>query len=172
MLSASPAKELLVRRFIITAAATLGALALSSVAAASITRSHSSGTIDVGGDVLTCPLEHIVFSGRASFVESSTFKELSTGDQTTATFLFNLRGVTATGETTGTEYRVVGVTSTGFSFSFAGLATASVSRFVQTWLLLPSGAGAPLSFHEVLSATFNASGQLVAFVVQGPTDCD
>jgi hypothetical protein len=161
-----------VRLLIISAAATLGALALSSVAAASITQSHSSGTIDVTGEVLTCPLERVIFSGTASYLESSTLKELSTGDQTTGTFLLNLHGVTATGETTGTKYRVAGVTSTGFSFSFAGLATADVSRFVQTWLLLPSGGGAPLSFHQVLSATFDASGRLAAFVVQGPTDCD
>lgn len=160
-------------RLLMTAAATIaGALALSSVAAASITHSHSSGTTDFTGDVLTCPVEQVVFSGTASYVESSTLKELSTGDQTTGTFLFNLRGVTATGETSGMEYRVVGVTSTGFSFSFAGLATADVSRFVQTWLLLPSGGGAPLSFHEVLNATFDASGRLVALVTQGPTDCN
>lgn len=159
-------------RLLLAVAAIVGALALSSVAAASTTQSHSSGTTDMTGDVLACPLENVVFSGSASYVESSTFKELPTGDQTTGTFLFNLGGVTATGETTGTDYRVVGVTSTGFSFSFAGLATADVSRFVQTWLLLPSGGGKPLSFHQVLTAIFNASGQLVAFVVQGPTDCD
>lgn len=159
-------------RVLIAAAAIVGALVLSSVAAASTTVSHSSGTIDFTGDVLTCPLENVVFSGTGSFVESSTFKELSTGDQTTATFLFNLRGVTATGQTSGTEYRIVGVTSTGFSFSFAGLASADVSRFVQTWLLLPAGGGTPLSFHEVLNVIFNANGQLVAFVAQGPTACD
>jgi hypothetical protein len=157
---------------VIAVAATVGALALSSVAAASVTHTTSSGTINFSGDVLTCPLESVVFSGSASYVESSTFKELTPGDQTTATFLFNLQGVTASGETTGTRYRVVGVTSTGFSFSFAGLATADVDRFVQTWLLLPSGGGPPLSFHQVLNLTFNAMGQLVAFVAQGPTDCD
>lgn len=160
------------RRLAMAAAVILGALALSSAAIASITLSHSSGTIDESGDVLSCPLENVVFNGTASYVESSTFKALSTGDQTTATFLLNLQGVTATGEATGTQYRVVGVTSTGFSFSFAGLASADVSRFVQTWLLLPSGGGPPLSFHQVLSATFNANGQLAALVAQGPTDCN
>lgn len=160
------------RRLVIAAAVTLGALALSSAAIASATPSHSSGTIDESGDVLSCPLENVVFSGAASYVESSTFKVLSTGDKTTGTFVLNLRGVTATGETSGTEYRVVGVTSTGFSFSFGGLATADVSRFVQTWLLLPSGGGRPLSFHQVLIATFNANGQLAALVSQGPADCN
>jgi hypothetical protein len=157
---------------IIAAAAIVGALALSSVANASTTQSHSSGTIDFTGDVLTCPLEKVVFSGAGSYLESSTLQELSTGFHTTATFLFNLRDVTATGEATGTEYRVVGVTSSGYSFSFGGLATGSVSRFVQTWLLLPSGGGTPLSFHEVLSLTYSAQGQLVALVAQGPTDCN
>lgn len=160
------------RRFVIAAAVILGALAFSSVAIASITHSHSSGTIDESGNVLTCPLENVVFNGTGSYSESSTFKQLPTGDRTTETFVLDLRGVTAIGETTGTQYRVVGVTSTGFSFSFAGLATADVSRFVQTWLLLPSGGGPPLSFHQVLSATFNANGQLAAFVAQGPTDCN
>lgn len=159
-------------RLLVIAAVTFGALALSSAAIASGTQSHASGTIDESGDVLSCPLENVVFSGAASFVESSTFEVLPTGDHTTATFVLNLRGVTATGETSGTEYRVVGVTSTGFSFSFGGIATADVSRFVQTWLLLPSGGGQPLSFHQVLSATFNANGQLAALVAQGPTDCN
>jgi hypothetical protein len=160
------------RLLIIAAAAIVGALTLSSVATASTTQSHSSGTIPFTGDVLTCPLENVVFSGTGSYLESSTLEQLSTGYHTTATFLFNLRGVTATGATTGTKYRVVGVTSTGYSFSFGGLASASVSRFVQTWLLLPSGGGAPLSFHEVLSVIYNAQGQLVALVAQGPTDCN
>lgn len=160
------------RRAILAAAVFLGALSLTSVAAASITQSHSSGTIDFTGDVLTCPAENVVFSGAGSYQETSTLKQLTTGYQTTGTFLFNLRGVTATGETTGTQYRVEGVTSTGFSFSFAGLGTASVSRFVQTWLLLPSGGGAPLSFHEVLSVIYDANGQLVALVAQGPADCN
>lgn len=160
------------RRVRTAVAVILATLPLASAAVASTSHTHSTGTVDYGGDVLTCPLESVLFSGSGSYVESSTFKEQPNGDRTTAHFLFNLRGVTATGVTSGTQYRVAGVTSTGFSFSFAGAPGADVNHFVQTWHLLPSGGGPPLSFHQVLNLTFNANGQLVAFVAQGPAECD
>jgi hypothetical protein len=160
------------RQLVLVISVALAALVLAGTAAAATTHSTSFHTEDVTGTVLTCPNENVVFSGSITVLETSTLVQLPTGFQSSGSFLFNFDGVTATGQTSGTVYRVVGVTATGFSFSFGGFASASVSRFVQTWLLIPSGGGEPLSFHEVLNVVYDANGALVAVVFQGPADCN
>ena len=146
----------------------LKALALTAVVAAvaapagfagaGVTVTH--GTVDLTGAVLSCPDENVVFTGTASFLSTA---RATPGGQSGGQFLFNLNGVTAVGQTSGTRYTVVGVTSTGI--------TTRSFMSVQTWLLLPVGGGKPLSFLHLLTHIVNANGESVAFISQ-MRDCD
>src|SRR5512133_240284 len=156
------------RLLLAAAIAITSSVAAAPVADAGAIHSKLRGTDDWTGVVLTCPSENVIFSGVGTFSETDT---LTPSGHRAAELLSNLNGVTAVGQTSGTRYRVVGVTSTGFSFS-AGAGspnTADVSRFAQTWLLVPLGGGTPLSFHEVLTVVFDAQGNLVSFVHEGPS---
>jgi hypothetical protein len=134
-----------------------------ALASAEVMTGHT--TLDLTGAVLTCPSEEVRFDGTASVVSHST---LNPSGGFTARLVFDLRGVTAVEVSTGTPYRVVGVTSTGFSFDRG----ASTSTFVQTWTLVPLGGGDTLSFQEVLVVVFDSSGELVALISNGPRECD
>jgi hypothetical protein len=129
-------------------------------------------TGDLTGVVLTCPDENVVFNGSYTFVATERTKQIApAGWVSTGTFTINLAGVTALGQTSGADYRVVGVTSGGFSFTFGTTEAASTSRLVLTWHLLPVAGGLPRSIHEVFLVIFDANQRLVAFVQQGPADC-
>jgi hypothetical protein len=119
--------------------------------------------------VLACSSENVALSGIETVLATDTIT--ASGHRATQ-LVFNLRGVTATGLSSGTHFRVTGVTVTGSSFATGTLATASTSRFVQTWLLLPIGGGPPLSFHEVLTLIYDANGSLASIASQGPSDCN
>ena len=151
----------------------LGFVALFQIAFAdaggAATNAATRTTTDLTGVVLTCPNENVVFSGVESVV---AFDALSPSGQHTLRTIFELRGVTATGQQSGTRYRVTGVTVTGSTFAIGSLATASTSHFVQTWRLVPVTGGQPLSFQEVLTVVYDASGSLVAVVSSTPGACD
>jgi hypothetical protein len=147
----------------------LGVLVALSSASGAATLAASTTTTVVTGTVLTCPAENVVLTGVETVLAIDT--GTASGHRTTQ-FVFNLRGVRATGQTSGTTYSVNGVSVVGSTFAIGGANSASTSTFVQTWLLVPSGGGKPLSFHEVLTVIYNASGALVAVVSQGPADCN
>jgi hypothetical protein len=134
----------------------------------------SKGISDLTGDVLTCPSENVVFSGLSTWSSTGFVHEIGngTGFSSHGTLIFNLNGVTAVGQTSGTQYRVTGVTATGFSFTFGAADTADVDRFVQTWMLVPVSGGKPLSFHEIFIVIFGPADQPILFFHQGPRDCN
>jgi hypothetical protein len=166
----SPERRALRTRLVLAATiATVFGLVFVPAALAGPTGHTIRTTQDFTGVVLTCPTENVVFSGTATLVETAT---TAPSGETIAHLLFNLRGLSAVGQSSGTRYRVVGVTSTGFSFSIGTPQTADTSRFTQTWLLIPLKGGTPLSFHEVLTVIHDANGNLVALVSQPPADCN
>ena len=151
------------------AIATVGGLALLAAPAASAQAHTIRTTQDFTGTVFTCPAEDVILNGTAVVVETAT---TTRSGRSVAHLLVNLRGLTAVGASSGTRYRVVGVSSAGFGFTVGTAETASTSRFTQTWQLLPLDGGPPLSFHEVLTVVHNANGDLVALVSQPPADCN
>jgi len=143
------------------AVAVLAALMVSGTASAQADTFHAQESFDVTGAVLTCPDENVIFNG--------TITTLITGVTTPtgvvlAAFVWNLSGLTAVGETTGTVYRVEGVTAYSYtSFDPLGQPRSTANTVVETWLLVPVGGGETLSFQEVLHVTWDASGNLVSF---------
>jgi hypothetical protein len=150
--------------------AVLAALVLSGTASAQAETFNVHETFDVTGGVLTCPEENVIFNGTiASVITGVT---TPTGVFLSA-FVWNLGGLTAVGEATGTVYRVVGAETYSFtSFSEPlGQPRSTANTFVQTWLLLPVGGGQPLRFQEVMHVTWDQDGNLVSSVFI-PSDCD
>jgi hypothetical protein len=119
--------------------------------------------------VTTCPGEEVAITGEETVIQTGTVNP--TGGSS-AHFTFILSG-TGVGPESGTFYRLQGVSASGFYFRDAGEfpGTADFSMFVQTWVLVPTGAGTPLSFQETLVAVFNAQGELVSFQFVGDADC-
>ena len=150
-----------------TAALVIAALGLASSAPASPVLERFHTTIDMNGAVLTCSTEDVVFSGTGT--ESGVFV-LTPSTVRAIHLTFNLSGVTAVGLTTGTNYRVTGVTTTTSTFA-APKPRADANSWIQTWLLVPEGGGRPLTFHEVMITVFDANGDLVSSVWQEPRDC-
>jgi hypothetical protein len=130
-----------------------GLLALGAGSASAVTVDHFQATFDVTGLVLTCPSENVVLSGEGTVTETSI---LRVPGRTTLQLLFNLNGIHATGMSSGTIYRVTGVTATTSSFPVASEAGADTYTFAQTWKLVPqSGNGRVLSFQEVDVVVFS-----------------
>lgn len=137
----------------------------SGAAAAISTRT----TTDLTGTVLTCPREPVVLSGTETVLATDT---LASAGHRTIRFVFNLSGVTAVGQSSGSTFRVAGVTVSGSTFELGPVASASTSTFVRTWMLVPTSGGTPLSFHEVLTVIFSADGSLAAIASHGSPDCN
>ena len=93
----------------LTATLVIGALGLTSTASATPVVERFHTTIDMNGAVLTCSSEDVVFTGTGT--ESGIFV-LTSSTVRAIHVVFNLSGVTAVGLTTGTNYRVTGVTTT------------------------------------------------------------
>jgi hypothetical protein len=140
---------------------------------ASLPATARADMVDVTGTVLTCPSENVVFQGSYTFFSKATLTQVGSGGfHSQGVLVSSLRGVTAVGQTSGTQYRVVGVSASNFSFSFGTSGSASINKFVQTWQLVPVGGGPTLSFHEVFVHVFDANTKEAVFVRQGPADCD
>lgn len=150
------------------AVAVLAALVVAGAANAQAEVDYTRGTLDFNGAELTCPKENVFFEGVSTYFIKSV---RTPSGVNAATFLFNLNGVTAVGATSGTVYRVVGVTATGFSDLTLEQQRATTYRFVQTWLLVPVGGGEPLTFHEVDQVIWDANGTPVVFLFR-LTECD
>jgi hypothetical protein len=125
-------------------------------------------SVDLTGVTLTCSTEPVVLRGTASVVASDEFTPSGVH---TGHLLLRMTGLTAVGQSSQTAYRVVGVSSSGFSFRIGG-ERSDVSTFTQTWLLQSTSGGPPLSFKQVLTVVHDADGRLVSLVSQGPSDCD
>jgi len=129
-------------------------------------------TIDTTGRTLSCGGQTIVFSGAYTMTARDDTRQVANGWRSNGVLTANFSAVTATNQSTGAVYNVVGVTSTTYSFAFGGLDTADVHTFVQTWKLIPVGGGTPLTFQEVLVHVFDSSGNEVVFRDLGPQGCD
>jgi hypothetical protein len=127
------------------------------------------GSIDLTGATFTCTVGPVVFAGTGTFRSITT--SVASG-ATTAALVVDLRGVTANASATGVTYAVRGVTATGFLVPAPGSGSASVTRFVQTWTLVPLSGGRTISFHEVLNVVVAAGGRISVVVANGPADCD
>lgn len=156
-------------RYAIFAAVAVLALGASPAASGEATVIVSHTTSDFTGAVLTCPTEQVVFSGTATTVSTSV---ITPSLRRSDTFVTNLSGLTAVGQTTGTVYRVTGVTHASFSDAIGGETKATTSTFVQTWLLVPTGGGTTLSFQEILTATFDPEDELVKLIFHQAGECD
>jgi hypothetical protein len=158
---------------VIVAVAAAVAVLMPSTALADSGVTIVKGSSDITGAVLTCPTENVVFSGTYTYTEIGFVNQIGDAAWSShGTFISSFNGVTAVGQTSGTEYRVVGVTASGYNFTFGTADTADTSRWVQTWMLVPVGGGMPLSFHEMFVVIFGPDDGSILFLHQGPRDCN
>jgi hypothetical protein len=157
---------------LVAAAAVSAALAVAGARAAGDSgASETRGAGDLTGVVLDCSTDTVTLSGAYHYTENGLVKRL--GNNTffsRGELSFNLTGVSGTG-TSGTSYRITGATSLGYAFFFGGsYGGGDVEHSTETWHLVPSNGGAPLSFHDtfVLVSAPNGSTSLVD---HGSGDC-
>lgn len=109
--------------------------------------------------VAVCPSENVAISADVVSRTSSTTNP--TGGFTA--HITDIVSGTGTGLVTGTTYTLRGVTETSIYFrdprTFSQ--TADVFESAQTWVLVPTGGGKPLSFQETLLGVINANGERV-----------
>jgi hypothetical protein len=158
-------------------AATLGVLALTSTAlAVSGARGgvgsgvvHGSG--DLAGSVLDCSTDTITLAGVYRYSETGFVNQLPDGTWFShGSLSFVLKDVVGTGAS-GMSYRVVGATHVGYAFSFGSASPGmDVEHSTETWHLVPSGGGVPLSFRENFVFVVTPSGS-TTLVDHGPSDC-
>ena len=171
----------IVRRFLGRRRARLavaaGLIALASAILAVSVAHGDVGTVvvkgsgDLTGSVLDCSTDTVTLTGTYRYVEAGFVKQLPDGSWFShGSLSFNLKGVVGTGAS-GMSYQVVGGTHLGYAFSFGAASPGTdVEHSTETWTLLPSGGGRPLSFrqHFVFVATRSGSTTLVD---HGSSDC-
>jgi hypothetical protein len=147
-------------------------LAVISSGVPGVARAQASTQTTISTTLLTnftyaCPDELVFLSGEATVLVHNT--RTATGKEISS-FTFRLDDVTAVGAESGTVYTVQGVQASGFigPFFFLDPATAALSRFVETWVLLPEGGGKPLSFQQTFVLVLNPDLELVAFHLTDP----
>ena len=150
-------------------AAVSAALAVSGARAAGAEVVRGSG--DLSGVVLDCSTDSITLSGSYRYTESSSVHQTGNGTWSSrGTFSFELAGVSGTG-TSGVSYRVVGATNIDFAFFFGGAyGGGDVEHSTETWRLVPSDGGMPLSFQETFVLVAAPNGRTTV-VDQGSGDC-
>jgi hypothetical protein len=142
-------------------------LPASAGAAASVQQFRTAA--DFTGAVLTCPTENVIFNGTATSVETVV---VTPTQVRLFAFTTNLNGLTAVGVTSGTLYRVTGVTTGAATDAILPQTRSTTSTSIQTWLLIPEGGGKPLSFKETLKVTWDANGNLVNLFLLQPGGCN
>ena len=150
-------------------AAVSAALAVAGARAADSSVVRGSG--DLSGVVLGCSTDTVTLSGSYQYTENSSVHQTGNGTWSSrGTFSFELAGVSGTG-TSGVSYRVVGATSIGFGFFFGGAyGGGDVEHSTETWRLVPSDGGTPLSFQETFVLVAAPNGRTTV-VDQGSGDC-
>lgn len=130
---------------------------------------HGSG--DLSGVVLDCSTDTITLTGAYDYTEVGFVNQLGNGVYFShGSISFNLAPLSGTGRT-GASYRVVGATNLDYAFTFGSAAPGTdVEHTRETWQLVPSGGGAPLSFRENFVFVISASGS-TTLVDHGPSDC-
>lgn len=154
------------------ASVTLAACSLGVPAALSGASSPAvRGTGDLTGAVLDCSTDTVTLSGSYHYSEIGSVHQLANGTWfSQGSLSFNLNGVVGTGSS-GTSYRVVGATHLGYAFFFGSASPGiDVEQTVETWHLVPSDGGVPLSFREHFAFVVTPSGSTIV-ADQGPSDC-
>jgi hypothetical protein len=130
------------------------------------------GSSDLSGTVLQCSTDTVTLSGAAHFTENAFVTQFADGTFFShGSLSFDLAGVEGTGAG-GASYQVAGVTHDGFAFTFGSASPGlDVEHTTETWHLLPSAGGKPLSFKENFVFVVTPSGML-NLVEHGPSDCD
>ncbi len=80
---------------------------------------------------------------------------------------FNNHGVTGTGLTTGDSYQSTGVNR----FSSSSRGAMSEFTFINSFLMIGSGAGNNLLVHETVHMTVNANGEVTADITDISSEC-
>jgi hypothetical protein len=129
---------------------------------------HGSG--DLTGVVLACSSDTVTLSGAYRFTEIGFVNRLADGTWFSHGSLnFDFRGLTGTGAS-GVTYQVLGGTHEGFAFTFGSSPGMDVEHTTETWHLVPSGGGKPLSFKENFVFVVTPTGS-TTLVDHGPGDC-
>jgi hypothetical protein len=153
-------------------AATVGVCAALGVSRATAdSGSVVRGSGDLTGVVLACSTDSVTLSGSYRYTESGSVRQVGNGTWFShGTLAFNLDGVRGTG-TSGVSYRVVGASSVTYAFFFGGTyGGGDVEHSTQTWHLVPSDGGAPLTFQEDFSFIVTPGGS-TTLVDHGSGDC-
>ena len=79
------------------------------------------------------------------------------------------QGISGTGLTTGDKYQGTGVTQETFGGSFVNGQLSDT--FVNNFRIIGQGRGNNLLIHQTFHITFNANGELTAFVNNFTSDC-
>ncbi len=80
---------------------------------------------------------------------------------------FNNRGVTGTGLTTGDSYQSTGVNR----FSSSSRGAMNEFTFINSFLMISSGAGSNLLVHETVHMTVNANGAVTVNITDISSEC-
>lgn len=158
-------------------AAAVGSIALAStVLAVSAAQGDAGsgavhGTGDLTGSVLECSTDTVNLAGSYRYTESGFVNEIGNGTWFShGSLSFELSDVVGTG-LSGTSYRLVGASHLGYGFFFGSVSPGtSVENSTETWSLVPSDGGPPLSFREHFVFVVTPSGSTV-IVDHGPGDC-
>lgn len=158
-------------------AAAVGSIALASTALAvsgawgDAGSGAVQGSSDLTGSVLECATDTVTLAGSYRYTETGFVNQIGNGTWFShGSLSFNLRGVVGTG-VSGMSYRVVGATHLGYGFFFGSASPGtSVENSTETWTLLPSDGGRPLSFRENFVFVVTPSGS-TRLVDHGPGDC-
>ena len=129
------------------------------------------GSVDLTGAVLECSTDTVTLSGTYAFTENGFVNQLGDGTWFShGSLSFDLAGVAGVGAS-GLSYRVVGATHIGYAFSFGSVSPGvDVEHSTESWRLVPSNGGTPLSFHEHFVFVTTPSGS-TTLVDHGPGDC-
>lgn len=170
--SAAQRRALKLGLLLTAVAALAAALAVAGARAAGGSgASETRGSGDLTGVVLNCSTDTVTLSGAYHYTETALVSQL--GNNTffsRGTFAFHLAGVTGTG-TSGSSYRLTGATILNYAFFFGGsYGGGDVEHTTQTWHLVPSNGGAPLSFHETFVLVSAPDGS-TTLVDHGSGDC-
>jgi hypothetical protein len=157
---------------LVAAMAVSAALAVAGARAAGESgASETRGAADLTGVVLYCSTDTVTLSGAYHYTENGLVNQL--GNNTffsRGKLSFDLAGVSGTGAS-GTSYRVTGATSLSYAFFFGGsYGGGDVEHSTETWHLVPSNGGAPLSFHETFVLVSAPNGSTI-LVDGGSGDC-
>jgi hypothetical protein len=95
--------------------------------------------------------------------------ETVNGNRFNVTLHFQPQGISGVGESTGDKYQATGVTQERFGGSFVNGQFSDT--FINNFRIIGQGPGNNYLVHQTFHITFNANGELTAFVDNFSVDC-